>query len=107
MEARLVSGQYAGKTDAEKLKIWAPASENDTVSYAANALRGIQGAGNTARAAGGGGNTSNTTSSDHSVSVQTGPITIHTQATDANGISKDLAKSFGYAFTAQAASGLN
>lgn len=43
---------------------------------------------------------------DNSVSVQTGPITINTQATDAAGIADSLSKSFSYAFTAQANSGL-
>lgn len=57
-----------------------------------------------AGAGSGGGNTAHT---DRSVSVQTGPVTINTQATDADGISKDFVKSFGYAFTAQANTGLN
>jgi hypothetical protein len=55
---------------------------------------------------GSGGSSNSTTSSDNSVSVQTGPITIQTQATDAAGIARDFAKSFSYQFTAQANTGL-
>lgn len=53
---------------------------------------------------GGGGGGSNT---DKSVSVTTGDINIHTAATDATGISKDISKALNFQFISQANTGLN
>jgi hypothetical protein len=55
-----------------------------------------------ARGAGGGGS-----SADNRTTVTTGDITVHTQATDANGIARDIGKSMNdYLFTSQATAGL-
>lgn len=107
MDARLSSGQYAGKTDEQKLKIWAPASENDTASYALNALRGIKGASSNIAAAGNSGPSSSTANHDNSITINNGNTVIQTPATDAMGIARDWVKSFSYQFVAQANSGLS
>lgn len=100
------AGQLASKFYVRPADVQGEASRRG--SYAAM-LAGTPGASSNVAAAGnnatGGGSSS--TSNDHSVSVQTGPITINTPATDASGIAKDFVKSVHYGFTAQANSGLN
>jgi hypothetical protein len=68
-------------------------------------LNGIKGASSIVAAAGSSPSSSSTTN-DRSVSVQTGDIIIHSQATDANGIARDMGKSMDYLFTSQANAGL-
>ena len=75
-------------------------------AYAAQ-ISGIKGASSNVAAAGAPGSTSSNTSNDHSTTVTTGPITVHTAATNADGIVSDMSKSMNHLFTSQANSGLN
>jgi hypothetical protein len=67
-------------------------------------LNGIRGASGAVAAAGS--SPSASSSTDKSVKVQTGDITIHTQATDADGIARGMGNAMDYLFTSQANSGL-
>jgi hypothetical protein len=67
-------------------------------------LNGIRGASGAVAAAGSSPSAASTT--DKSVKVQTGDITIHTQATDADGIARGMGNAMDYLFTSQANSGL-
>lgn len=66
---------------------------------------GIKGA-SVGVAAAGSSQSSSSSTTDKSVSVQTGDIVIHTQATDANGIARDMGKSMDYLFSSHANAGL-
>jgi hypothetical protein len=73
-------------------------------NYAAM-LDGISGASSTAAMAGNTHSGPSTSNTDNSVNV-TGPITIHTNATDANGVAAGFVKGVSYQYTAAANSGL-
>lgn len=113
----LKSPSYANLSLEDKIKKFAPSSENNTAAYiagvkkslgmsAAPSLNGIQGASTSVAHAGTAASSSSTTN-DHSKTVSTGDIKIYTAATDAQGIVKDFSKALNYLFTAQANSGLN
>jgi hypothetical protein len=77
-------------------------------AYATNMQRYLNGIGGAsgAVAAAGSSPASSSSTTDKSVKVQTGDITIHTQATDANGIARGMGNAMDYLFTSQANSGL-
>lgn len=100
---------YQAGADASRLYV-RPADKDGEAAkrgnYAAQLL-GIKGAGNTARAAGSKGNSSTSTSTDNSVKVDIGSMTIQTAATSSDGIASHIVKSVNNQFTAQANGGLN
>lgn len=117
--ALLQSSKYADLTIPQAINKFAPPNENNTKGYSDSvlkqtglsatttvrqALSGIQGASSTVASAG-----SSTTpapgSADNSTTVTTGDIIIHTQATDANGIARDMGRGLDFLFTSQANSG--
>jgi hypothetical protein len=110
---------YSNLTIEQAIGKFAPPKENDTAKYVRDvsrstalaptttvgqALAGIQGASSSVATAGGSGPSSSST--DKSVTVQTGDINIHTAATDAKGIAQDFGKSMNFLFTSQANAGL-
>lgn len=117
LTALLKTQGYSSLSVEQAIGKFAPPSENDTAKYVKDVTRstglkstdllsGIQGASSNVAAAvpqrflgtmGGG---------DNSTSVQTGDINIYTQATDANGIARDMGKGMDYLFPSHANSGL-
>lgn len=100
---------YQAGSDASRLYVRPADKEGEAAkrgNYAAQLL-GIQGASATARAAGSKGNSSTSTSTDNSVKVDIGSMTIQTAATSADGIASHIVKSVNNQFTAQANGGLN
>lgn len=79
---------------------------NETIGYMAKITAGIKGASGAARVAGAGNmaagaNTYNNGGSNH-VETHIGEVKVITQATDANGIAKDMGNSLEYLFASQA-----
>lgn len=72
-------------------------------TYSSDYLNGIRGASSNVAAAGA---SQSSSSTDKSVKVQTGDITVNSQATDAKGIVRDMGEALNYLFTAQANPGL-
>jgi hypothetical protein len=116
LSALLKTSGYSSLSVEQAIGKFAPPEENDTAKYvrdvtrstglkATDILSGIQGASSSVAAAGASPSSSSSTT-DKSVTVQTGDINIHTQATDANGIARDMGKSMDFLFTSQANSGL-
>jgi hypothetical protein len=116
LTALLKTQGYSSLTVEQAIGKFAPPKENDTAKYVRDVTRstglkptdilsGIKGASSSVAAAGaspsaGGGST------DKSTTVTTGDIIVHTQATDANGIARDMGKSMDFLFTSQANAGL-
>jgi hypothetical protein len=97
--AAIVSRQYEGPKDAD--------GEAYRRGNLAQSLMGIKGATSNLQSAGSSpGASPSTATDDHSVSVQTGPITINSPSTDGAGLARDFVKSFNFHFTAQANTGL-
>ena len=109
--AQLHAAKTAAEAGAIVSRVYEGPKDKDGEAYRRGLLsqqiNGIPGASaQVAQAGRTGGNSS--TSNDHSTTVNVhGNTIINSQATDAQGIARDWLKSFNYAFTAQAASGLN
>jgi hypothetical protein len=122
LQALLASPNYANLSLEDKIKRFAPSNENNTAAYVASvkkylgqpsggssyatALAGVPGASAVAASAPQGGQGSGSTV-DRSVKVDIQQIDVKTNATDAQGMARDMAPSLDWLFASQANYGLN